>query len=330
MNDFEEFLVLGDFHLDKPKPYPDYLQVAKKAVLSCLDYAEENGIKNIVILGDLFDTPYPSDSAKIALLEIFDRSFEFFVILGNHDWASTEKNSLELLSYLADRKYSNVHMFVTPTLSKIGKLRCQFLPFPQELPISDKQSICFSHAAYNGFMTDSHKKISGTEIDKRHKWYVGHIHLRQGDIYPGSILQNTFGETEEKFFFHIIATSQSNIKTKAVPILQPYHLRKAVIYEESDFSKLEADKSIYYKLDVKNDVVIPRGLEEKYNIVNIGYFRKDEELDVSSELVLSKEEMEICNPTLYLSSYLKSKGIKKSERLRAKKLVQSIMKGIKQ
>ena len=75
--------ILGDFHLDKPKPYPDYLQVAKKTVLSCLDYAEENGIKNIVILGDLFDTPYPSDSAKIALLEIFDRSFEFFVILGN-------------------------------------------------------------------------------------------------------------------------------------------------------------------------------------------------------------------------------------------------------
>lgn len=328
MKEVEEFLVLGDFHLDKQKPYPNYLQVSKNAVLSCLNYAEDNDIKNIVILGDLFDTPYPSDEAKIALLEIFEREFEFFVILGNHDWASTEKNSLELLTYLADKKYSNVHLYITPTLGKIGKLRCQFLPFPQEMPISEKQSVCFSHASYHGFMTDNHKSIKGTKLDNRHKWYVGHIHLRQGDIYPGSILQNTFGESEEKFFFHVIAYSQSNIKTKAIPILQPYYLRKVVIRSEEDFRKLESDETIYYKLDVKNDVVIPRGLEQKYNIVNIGYFRKEEELDISTELTLSREEMEICKPTLYLSSYLKSKGFKKSERIRAKKLVQRIMKGI--
>lgn len=321
-----EFLIVGDVHCDKPKPYPNYLKVAVDTLKGICNYAKDEGIKHIFLLGDIFETPYPSDTTKIEILKLLDdKDLFFYIILGNHEWSSNELNSLELLSYLANTKYSNVSIFLQPTCRKIGGLRFQFLPFPCEKPISDKKSICLAHTGFDGFLTDSGRQVKGTKLDKKHSWFVGHLHLRQGNIYPGSILQNNFGETEDKYFFHCIAENEGSIQVKAVAIPQTYKLKKVIIKTDSDWKKLKPNPNIYYKIDVKNDLVIPN--LEKYNIVNIGYFKKETELS-DTELVLSKEEMEICNPTLYLSSFLKKKGLGKEKRIKAKNIIKNIMKGL--
>lgn len=326
----EEFIVIGDLHIDKPKPYPNYVQVAIDALCSILDYAKENGVRHIILLGDLFDTPYPSDKSKVALLKsLEDQDLEFHIILGNHDWSSTELNSLELLSYLTESKFTNVHLYTAPTKKMLSNLRFQFLPFPHAQPISDKTSICCSHVAYSGFRADNGRVMKkGPELNRKHRWFVGHIHLRQKDIYPGSILQNTFGETEDKYFFHVIAENQHKINVQAVPIPQKYKLRKVVIKSEADFKKLIDDKTIYYNLDVQNEVIVPPKLDDKFNIVNMSYFRDESELDTSTDLVLNRTEMEALNPTFYLDSFLKARGVKPEDRKRGKLLINKLMKGL--
>lgn len=204
-------VVINDVHLRQ-----DNIDLVKKSISQVLAFCVENGIPNIEVAGDFFDS---RSSQKLSVMksfsEILDMCSESGVTMrmihGNHDLSSYSE-SYSWLSPFAGHK--SLTLFSEPTVIKEGGKTIAYLPFQSDEIIVDnlnsigEADILISHFEMNGSVsngiTSVEKSINKSMLSKFGLVLLGHFHDKHNisdNIYHmASLYQKNFAETCEKGF----------------------------------------------------------------------------------------------------------------------------------
>jgi len=226
----------------------------------CVDYAIENSFDLFVHCGDLFHKAKPDINsiwfAYRQFKRLIDARIKVKVIDGNHDAASivNSVSVVHLLNSIDDQDQIAV-TGLKDQIYKINGFRINFIPYGVPLMVAKDCDIVVGHTtlegAVSGYESMLLAKFCSTEKIPDHVTVCGHIHkaqlLRKDPFaaYPGSIIQNDFGERGELKGF-LIFDSDSEKKWKY--ITTPY--RKLVQFEQrTSFTRDEvAEKIVKVKI----------------------------------------------------------------------------------
>ncbi len=313
-------LFVSDFHLDgyntlfpeQDDPNDFVFNVLEQVMV----YARDNGVKNIIVPGDVFHVPEPTDEAKIKLMRFFKRHhiYSFWIVPGNHDYSHEGVLSLNMLQFLADELYlfPNVKYFHEPTHVSVEGVPFTFLPWPHvHVAVTDPHYVV-AHVDMNGARRPNGKIISGVKHEPaaQHLWFVGHVHeyqkLGKNVIYVGNILQKDFGEKPTKGFVHAIFTKRDvrwAVQTKFVPVYTPFELHTLVANDHDELMALkfqtDRKKIFRYRLQYHKDIVLPPSWLAKHPEIikpepfsstkQLNYDRSANEAALTTELDLSTD-----------------------------------------
>lgn len=324
------FLFVGDIHFESIKNYfPDnHLSLISDTLLNIWKYGRENGVTNVIIGGDVFDTPYPRDEAKQTFLKTLDRNLNYHIILGNHDYASVTENSFNLCKYFVEDLglMDNVKFYTTPQTVTIDDVNFDMLPFPATKPLSPN-SVCVGHFQVKGYCGDNGRRFTeGNELDDDHIWLLGHLHKQQGKLYPGSIVQTKFGESVGKFFFDC-KTDGREIKIKRVSITPLFKLLDLVVTSLDDLNQLEEGNC--YRLFVANHLDNFE-IQKRTNNYNIWQIKGLEKQLQSKSVVagdLKYEPFNMVDQIQFLKAWLSQTSLNETEIEKAVRIVEKITSG---
>ena len=239
------FLFVGDIHYEGIESYfpNNHLSLISSTLKQIWQYARENGVENVVIGGDIFENPFPKDESKKAFLKTLDKRLNYYIILGNHDYANPQENSLNLCKYFIEDLglMDNVKFFIQPETIEIDGVPFDMLPFPFTKPLTKENSICIGHFQVKGYLGDNGRKFNdGPVLDDKHIWLLGHLHRQQDRLYPGSVVQTKFGEPVNKYFFDCKSNGKE-LKLKKVSIDTPFKLIDLVVQKLEDLDYLKPE-----------------------------------------------------------------------------------------
>jgi len=211
-------------------------------------YLKEQGIKEVFLLGDLFDNRSSTNTKVMnSVYDLFDKQladFNVYVLVGNHDCyfnSTVEVNSLKFLD-----KFSNVRLIEKTTMIEVGGKKVAMVPwitdtlsFVREFSQIEDCNLCFGHFNIAGFNFNKVKRsddgIQGKLFSKFKKVFTGHFHIRnsqniQGSeiIYIGSPYQLTRNDIDESRGFVILDTDtleyqhiDNNVSLKYIKVKYP-------------------------------------------------------------------------------------------------------------
>jgi len=308
-----EFLTVGDIHYEAiAKYFPDgnYLDPVNRTLQQIWQYAKDNAVEQIILLGDIFDNPYPKDETKKAFLKSLDKKLQYHIILGNHDYANVNENSLNLCKYFIEDLglMDNVRFYLSPTEVILNGVKLNFLPYPFKKATSEAPAICFGHFETKGSISDSGRIFKdGIELDNRYTWFLGHLHRQQTNIYPGSILQHRFGEPTNKYFFHVKVDEDEKITVEKITINTPYKLLDLVVNKLED---IDLEKQNVYRLYVADhlDLAEINKACKGYNVWQIKGVSKSGQTEAEiTEEDLKFQEQNLADELVYLRKWLENK-----------------------
>lgn len=221
-----KFLLFTDIHLHPHKKSEERLRNCLDCLVWVFETAKKNKIKNILFGGDFFHDRTKIESIVLhetfaVLKRYLDGSFNFYVLLGNHDLWYFEKTSISSASTLS--AFPNVYIIDKPDRIFIDNVSWHFVPFTHN-PIENIQnlekenpqdSFLLGHLAVDGAKLNSKGSTADVEIEhdgemikvssnvfKNYKHvFLGHYHNAQmianNVEYIGSPLQLSFGELED-------------------------------------------------------------------------------------------------------------------------------------
>jgi len=305
------FLAVGDIHYESIALYypENHIELINKVIKQILYYAKSNGIKEVFFLGDIFHTPYPDDTSKKAFLSSLDRGLNYHIILGNHDVSTSSSNSLVLLKYFIEdyNLADNIKFYFEPTNVKINDVNFNLLPFPYKHPTCSEKSICMGHFAVNGASLDNGAIVKDAiDLDKNNIWILGHLHTRQGELYPGSIVQTRFGEGVNKYFFDCYYNN-SNLEVEAVKIKNSFNLIDVKVKTLKDLEKYSFNNNDCYRIYASNSVSMNDVIEKTkgFNIYKIiGVNNTSSSVLNNDEIICSEDFSELTDDKKYLRLWL--------------------------
>jgi DNA repair exonuclease SbcCD nuclease subunit len=337
-----QFVLIGDPHLDAlQQHFADPYKLMATELIKPLDYARENGVKHVVWLGDVANTPTMSYSALTTLLSLLVRykDLEHHVILGNHDYREIAHHSFLPLMDL--RKVLPLSIYTEPTTRKLEGVYVNFLPFPHHEALSAKKpAINIAHIETKGAVLENGYKIKrGIEVEVgRDVWYSGHLHTTQNQkrfYWPGTLYPLTFGEPFNKGFMHVRAKYEGDrliYKNRFVPTESAFRLIQLPIKTRSDVSEISTDPLHLYKLYVEEGVRLKgQDLLDKPNVVEVRGFKGESELKTlvqdlpqlsgdTTEFKMNRKRMQ-----RDLRAFLKSSSLPQKSKSRADDLLRKCL-----
>lgn len=225
--------LIGDLHFGVRKNSEIFLDSQVRFIKDqFVPYLKENNIKDIFILGDLFDNRSSTNTKVMnSVYDIFDKhliDFNIRMIIGNHDCyfnSTVEINSLKFLE-----KFKNVKLIEKIEEETIEDKKIVMVPwitdnisFIREFSQLSACDICLGHFNIQGFHYNKFKKsedgIQGGIFSKCKKVFTGHFHIRNSQtilgseiIYTGSPFQLTRNDIDEARGFVILDTSNLEYK----------------------------------------------------------------------------------------------------------------------
>ena len=296
-----EFIAVGDLHYDNKLSsfIPDINSVITEELRVALEYARQEGVKFVVLLGDIGDSTRLSEDALIRILTIASeyRDLKILMYPGNHDTVNSEVNGLNvigaMIDALADRSSVNIRVVTQPTTLRVGGgERVRILPWPHFSV--DRRALNFAHVETNGSMWE-HGKTVETERDTIATVISGHLHNAQeagpnkNIKFPGTLYQKSFGERAKKFFARGLWQDGKLVEYELIPHAPKYTLHNIVIASEEDFKKISDDPYSRYKAYIKSDVILsPNTLAQYPTLVKHNSFKTRAELEalIADELLL--------------------------------------------
>jgi predicted phosphodiesterase len=147
-------------------------------------YLKEKGIKDIFILGDLFDNRNSTNTKVMnSVYDMFDKQlgdFNIRMIVGNHDCyfnSSVEINSLKFLE-----KFKNVQLIEKITETTVDGRKIVMVPwitdnlsFIRDFSQIQDCDLCFGHFNINGFSFNKFKESDDRCRDWQHHSWKGCI-----------------------------------------------------------------------------------------------------------------------------------------------------------
>lgn len=326
---------IGDLHLDKLSgilPNANALQI--KEAEKVFEYAQENGISNVIFLGDIGEKHSLSEEASILFCELL-RSYPKItkrIILGNHDFANDGTHSLTFLKYLNNNSFfKNVRIYTQPKSVPIGGVEFFFLPYPYTaFNVQDRRPfIKIAHIEIAGTKRDNGcVALEGIELPKsKDYWVIGHLHTRQKGkryYYPGTLFQTNFGESLPKGFLHLNARYKDDaldLKKTWIKNDPSFTLTNLEIQTKHDFAKVDSNPLHLYKIFIKDGVTLPENfLVEHPNVVKSVGFKTKKELTVLRDeqiIEINGEGLDEFSPYAGAHKFIKEKATSKKHARRA-------------
>lgn len=340
----EDVLFFGDLHLESlnnlfGEKGNDYIF---QSFANAVQYAYENGIKLVVQLGDIFDTPYPDQETTARLMRfcLMHPMLKFVFIKGNHDVTNAEEHGLRIMKFIEEVKaVPNLYLFVEPEYRKIMGIPFYFMPWPhKKRKPTDHPTLNIAHIKLSGTMADNGRIMEhGEEIEAGEDfWIIGDLHRYQKIgkriVYPGTAFQKTFGEPLPKGFVHatIKYGKKLNVACKYIAVDPPFKLINVAVEKPEDLDQVVDAPNLRYKVFIKNDVAVPSNFMELHpSVVSISGFKNRVELDsimneglsVDQIATMDADKLAIKN----LNQFLQKKGFDDTKIKRARKLVRGMM-----
>ena len=298
-----EAVLVGDLHLDKCTNI--FGEKANELVMNemskVMEYALDNGIKQVIQLGDVGHKSRLSYSAQLALWGFLDKwkdsGIQVDFILGNHDHDELGVHSLEVLEKYAPRIYPffRVHSRTPRKPVLVEGVECFFLSWPHVTAPAKRPAITFGHFEVRGSTADNGREITdGHDVDPDIFVFCGHLHTPHsvGRVhYVGTLYPTTFGESGKKSFTVLKARyndSKIQVKTHRVEHESDIQLRNLVINRARDLEELiDRDGDPYrddplwkYRLVLKEGVEIPDDfLLTHENIIKVSGYKSKVDLE---------------------------------------------------
>lgn len=215
-------ILIGDTHLGIKKGNDLYLQIFQNLINEICEYSKKNEIKEIIILGDFFDTRKSLslnviDIALDSMNTLSDTFDNIYIIIGNHD--TFLKSQLHPTSLSIFKKHNNVHIVDEPyELENI-----LLLPWLFDIDVlkTSNKDICMGHFDINGIemnvsgFTQLSCKLNISDFKKFKKVFSGHYHIssKTNNIqYLGSPIQFTFNEINTKTGYYVFDNDTLKLK----------------------------------------------------------------------------------------------------------------------
>ena len=339
-----EGLAVGDIHYDKIDRYfpGKGIEYQDAELRKVFDYAANEGLSHVFLMGDVADHPHLSVNAQksfLSLLTDYAPKFNIYVILGNHDFADEENNSLDMFSHMKRLNLlpDNVHLFDKPEQRKIDGVYFNFLPYPYtEVEGAKHSAINLGHFEVAGSIRDNGLKIRHGLDPKDNAYILGHLHTPH-DVgkchYTGTLYQTNFGESLPKSFTRITAKTKGGVphfKCRRIPNDPAFKLINLTIGSKRDLKLIENNPRYLYKLFVQEGVDLSKSTIPDNVFDTIGYESK-EELDILQTMDLQDVFVdETVNYEASLKSWLITKGLAKSKLKRALKLAATLQDKLKE
>ena len=331
---------IGDLHLDKlRKLFPDnHLQLQIHELNKACEFAINKGIRHVFLEGDICEYARLSYEAIDVLIRFFDKwdtKLNFYLILGNHDFAEDGIHSLQpFLTMYQLKWFKTIHIFDAATQMVIDGVTVNFLPYPHTKPLPSKlEAINVGHFEVKGSLRDNGRKIK-EGIETKATWIMGHLHTPQvvGSVhYSGTLYQLNFGESLPKGFIEFkfrYKNGKLEKQIKQIPNDPRFKLFNIVVESKADLRKVTENPLYLYKLFVKTNIVIPESFLAKHpNIVNWDGFKTKEELDILiDESFLDSNEEGLLEFSVHegLTEYLQSKKASQVQIKRALEIMQTV------
>jgi len=274
-----KYLLTGDFHVKKG--------IFTNIILDYLDYIRQysldNDIKNIIIMGDIFDKS--SNIKNEAFVPLFMKFYDmkmdgikFYFILGNHDIYSVNNDSIvETFKPLG---------FVIKQTTYEDKF--SFMPYTRnEEDIPETGDILFTHIPIADFSFDNAYHATEKHAFRKELFsqfnivFTGHFHRHQHDkniVYTGSPVQLNFGEEGQKkgfVIFDSVLEDWEFVEYKNSPKFVRINLN-----DFQDFNPI--NKFVGVKIDAKieNFIKLKRILLDKGAIDVVPFFERKEDIEV--------------------------------------------------
>ena len=342
------FVAVGDLHLEKLDRVLtglDHIGLQLQCLHDAASWAQDHDVSRLILLGDIFETPYPDQVTVRRFLETLHRypQLEFHLIRGNHDFDNIRANSLELLEFITGIKaLPNVELYLNPTKATWDGVPMCFLSYPYLKPVKRKKpQIVLAHQELAGAIRDNGMKIPKAKgqpkIDPKDYWIIGHLHRHQKGrryIYAGTMCQMNFGEPPDKGFLDIRASynGQLVVKAKYLKYRPPFKLINLQVSSEADLEQIKARSTRRYKVVLAEDAELPLDWRNRFpNVVNVVGTKNQQqaEQELSGELAINEELTDEVDITRNLSPYLKARGFRSEARKRGKRKVEGILARIK-
>lgn len=342
-----EAVVCSDWHLEGlSKHFPtDHIERQLETIDRIYQYAIEHGISIVIIPGDITDKYHMHDDTKRLLLKHFmkyDGIIWTYYSGGNHDWGDKTQTSMDLIQDFCEWSFlKTLKIMLRPEQMVLDGIVVNFLPHPaQESLPNKKPCLNFCHVETIGALGDNGRPLrteKDIRVNKRDYTISGHIHLYQDLVnkrflYCGAPYQKTFGEALPKGFIHIKAKYVDKklvVKHKFVDSKPGFRLQTVVIKDQRDWSVLEVNQAIRYRVLVGDGVQIPSDIRVRVpNISLLVSANKNSNLDNIMEVDITEKAFSDIHPKDGLREFLKASGIKKSLRLDAMHEVDSILSEI--
>lgn len=242
-------LAIGDLHLAKSNlgaMFDNADLMILGSVERVFKIALEQGIRFVVLLGDICDTQTLPDhvrTAFIRLLKRYDKRLDIRIILGNHDVAETAVHSLHTIEVLVELGFfKTVRVFTKHETEVYEGVTLEYMAWPAEEPLK-RHSLCFAHYETAGSTRDNGHKIK-TGHDKTfesgNQFVQGHLHtphVNRNHWYVGTMAQKSFGERLPKGYGEFKARMTNGrlvLQKRHVSWQPPWTLANVVFNERHD------------------------------------------------------------------------------------------------
>lgn len=334
-------LAIGDPHLERFSSnyfnnlLQDPLDLQLKAMERGCQIAHDQGIKNVFMLGDIIDHPNPKQDTIVRLINLFNKFhyLKFWVITGNHEVTARGRNGLMICEFLSSAQMlPNVNIFTEPKMVTIDGFPVYFMPWGySEQPRGAYLGI--GHHSVSGAFNDNGYPIKeeGEKItNKRAKWIMGHIHLRQSHdwgCYPGTPYQINFGESTSKYFVKfkaVLTDGKVDLKTRFIPSNPPFLLQTIDIKSQDQEIK-KPPANTFYKVRLSPGVTLDSAfLTSRPWIIKVEILGKDNKVTEIVSAEDAPEDTFRITPTYGLAKYLVNKGMDREKAMAAVSFVKRI------
>ena len=235
-------------------------------------YLNDNGIKNIVHLGDYYEHrryinfKALNSNRKVFLERLRSDGITMDIIPGNHDTYFKNTNELNSLKELLGHYMNEVNIVMEPSVLEYDGLKFGLVPWicqdneeaTNEFLINCKADVIGGHFELNGFdMLRGVPCTHGMSTENLQRFELvlsGHYHVKsnQGNIhYLGSQMEFFWNDAHDDKFFHVFDTETREL----TPVRNPLTLFHRIRYDDSKVDYNEFDVEMLDKKFVKVVVI---------------------------------------------------------------------------